>query len=262
MTWAGGPEAISPFEQMAALGKGVFDFLFSALAYYEPIIPENSAAPLLNVEQARESGFDNFINDLHQKKANVFFLGRTDQMGYVFYTTKQVNKIADFKGLRLRGTPSMIPMIKALGASPITLAMPEVYSALERGVIDGLGLPFIGVVDYGYVDIIKYYVKQPFGYSVGGFSVNLDTWNRLPKDIQTLMKQLTRETQEDMSARESRLLAREEAVMREKGVVFVDLPPAEKEEYLRLAREAGWEYVNKRVSKDSFNSISKMLKRQ
>lgn len=261
MVWTGGPEAISSFEQMNALGKGVFDFLFTSLGYYEPIIPEVSAAPLLTTQEDQRSGFYDYINELHQKKANAFFLGRTDQMGYVFYTVKPVAKLADFKGLRLRGIPNMIPMIKRLGGSAITLPMPEIFTALERSVIDGLGLPFIGVVDYGYTDLIKYYVKQPFGYSVGGFSVNLNTWKRMPPDIQNLMKQLTKETQDNMSARESRLLSKEEAVLRAKKIVFVEFSPAENQTYAQFAREAGWEYVKSRVSPESFAKISQLVKR-
>ena len=42
--------------------------------------------------------------------------------------------LEDLAGLKLRvGTPTLANVVKALGATPVNIAAPETYNALERG---------------------------------------------------------------------------------------------------------------------------------
>ncbi len=52
-----------------------------------------------------------------------------------------VESLADLKGLRIRAPTELLPVLKGLGADPVNMPMGEVYSALAKGVIDGVIAP-------------------------------------------------------------------------------------------------------------------------
>jgi TRAP-type C4-dicarboxylate transport system substrate-binding protein len=75
-------------------------------------------------------------------------------------------------------------MWKTLGASPLLLAMPDVYDAAQKGVIDGGNLPWAAMSTYKFYEVMKYYTEAPTTASPQFVIMNKDTWNGLPKDVQ------------------------------------------------------------------------------
>ncbi len=62
-------------------------------------------------------------------------------MSYSLYTKKPITSIDDLKGKRFRTSPVYVPFIKALGAEAVIMPAGEIYTAIERGVIDGVAWP-------------------------------------------------------------------------------------------------------------------------
>ena len=70
-------------------------------------------------------------------------------------------------------------MVQALGGTTVTTAPGEVYTALERGVVDGYGWPVAGIFDLGWEKVTKFRMEPAF-YSVEvGVLVNNDVWKGL-----------------------------------------------------------------------------------
>ena len=91
---------------------------------------------------------------------------------------KKIDKL-DFTGLKIRVTPVYKDIVEALGGTTVTTAPGEVYTALERGVVDGYGWPVTGIFDLGWEKVTKFRMEPAF-YSVEvGVLVNLDTWKGL-----------------------------------------------------------------------------------
>ena len=69
---------------------------------------------------------------------------------------RPINSVEDFSGLKLRAVQAKISQetIKALGANPVPLAVPELYTALETKTVDGQGTPtaFIPLVSKKFWD--------------------------------------------------------------------------------------------------------------
>jgi TRAP-type transport system periplasmic protein len=61
----------------------------------------------------------------------------TDAIGDL-HTRKPVQSIDDLKGMQIRGTGSDVPLIKAMGGTPVGMPFSEVYLALQRGIVDGM----------------------------------------------------------------------------------------------------------------------------
>jgi len=103
-------------------------------------------------------------------------------------TEKRLTKFEDLAGLKLIGPGSFTALIDAWGGTPMTLAPPEQYEATERGLIDG---GFHGISDtYStrLYEVSKYFTEIGIGPYDGTWStsVNLDTWNSFPPDIQKI----------------------------------------------------------------------------
>lgn len=103
----------------------------------------------------------------------------------VFFCNKPIKSLADFKGLKVRSfTPSMSAMLQNIGATPVSLAFSEVYSALSHGVIDcGVTSPNSGNAGK-WPEVTQYFYPLAVSGSVQGHFVNLSFWNKLSPEQQ------------------------------------------------------------------------------
>jgi TRAP-type mannitol/chloroaromatic compound transport system substrate-binding protein len=104
-----------------------------------------------------------------------------------------IRTLDDFKGQKLRtGVLQTIWILQQLGASPVRMPGGEVYMALKLGTIDGaeMGGPSI---DWNIkLQETTKYVLTPAGWhqagTVSDLMINMDAWNKLPKDLQAIVE--------------------------------------------------------------------------
>jgi len=99
---------------------------------------------------------------------------------------KQIRTLKDWKGLRFRSAGAGQKMaLRALGATPVLVAPPEVYTSLQRGTIDGAIL-YLGTARKSLKlhEIVKHVTVANLTTIGMTLCMNLDTWKSLPKDIQ------------------------------------------------------------------------------
>jgi TRAP-type C4-dicarboxylate transport system substrate-binding protein len=247
--YLGGPEVTKHTEQVESLRKGVFDMVFTTSAYYVSILPVMDGINMTEISTAAEraKGVNEFINKLHRERANVYFLGRMGTgMGFVLYLKKPVYK-ADLSGLKIRVSSSHIEFVKKLGGVPIAVPPPDIYTALERGVIDGFAWPQGLIKEWGWQEVIKYIIAKPTFYqAINQVLINLDTWNKLPNHLQELLVWTVEEAHQYALERGQKRLKNEWKEFRKKGIQFIDLPPAEAKKYRDAAYDTLWGVVIKR----------------
>jgi TRAP-type C4-dicarboxylate transport system substrate-binding protein len=110
-------------------------------------------------------------------------------------TKKPINSIADFKGMKIRAPGAYGKFLRNLGAAPVSLSWSEIYTSLATGVIDGsIGSNMIDHRDGNHVEVAKYMYPLPIaGAQVLPIIVNQKAWNKLPKDLQAIVKGATAE---------------------------------------------------------------------
>ena len=86
--------------------------------------------------------------------------------------SKPVSADGDIKGMRVRGNPLYRPLIEKLGGSMVNLQVGEVYSAMQKGTIDGAFGPVTGSLDYKWHEVGKYSMRPNFGYIYQFFLVH------------------------------------------------------------------------------------------
>ncbi len=99
--------------------------------------------------------------------------------GYQIILREAVGPDGTLKAARSGARRPTIPLLKALGASPVVLAPTDVYTSLEKGVVDGAAWPSVGVVDMKWSEVAKHYVQPFFGVSTLQLFINTNTFNRL-----------------------------------------------------------------------------------
>lgn len=98
-----------------------------------------------------------------------------------FYTNKPVESFDDIQGMKIRvqPSPSAIRMIELMGAQPTPIAFPELYSALQQGVVDGAENN-VGALTYvRHGEVAKYFVRNEHSCIPAVYTISEATWNKL-----------------------------------------------------------------------------------
>ena len=189
LNFIGGPKAMPPFEVGNAVRTGVVDIGMSTGAYYTNIMPEADALKLTPIPASglRKNGGYDLVNKIWNEKANMQYLGRViDYTPFHLYLTKKIDK-PDLTGLKIRITPVYRDFFQALGATVVQTAPGEVYTALERGVVDGYGWPIQGIFDFNWQDKTKFRVDPGFYSAEVSLIMNLDKWKSISQRQKDLL---------------------------------------------------------------------------
>lgn len=115
--------------------------------------------------------------------------------GLLHTKDKPVKALEDMKGLKIRAHGTISEMVKALGAAPVTMPMPEVYQALEKGVVDGAFYPVEANKGWKLGEVDKFCTLSfPAAYTTSFFVVmNPSVWAKLPADVQKVIEEVSAE---------------------------------------------------------------------
>ena len=241
----GGPEVVKIQDQVQAAQTGMVDIVHTTNAYYVHLLPEADAMKLSHLTpwEERASGAWAYYNDMHEKKLGLYFIGRigTD-LPFSLYLTKPI-KTAALKGFNIRVSPMYIQLVKGLGGNPVVIPPTEVYTALERKVVDGYGWPAIGIREWGWEKHTKYIVEPSFYSGPHPMVMNLKVWNGLPEKFKNVLNQAAMEAERNTVAFYEAERKKEIPLLKQAGLQVIDLPPAEKEKFLKIADDEGWKDV-------------------
>jgi TRAP-type C4-dicarboxylate transport system substrate-binding protein len=245
INYIGGPRAMPPFEVGNAVKNKVVDIANVTGAFYTNLMPEADAFKLISKPAAeqRKNGTWAYINELHNQKLNSYYLARQFvSVPFHIYLNKKIDKI-DFNGLKIRVTPVYRDIVQALGGTPITTPPGEVYTALERGVVDGYGWPILGIFDLGWEKVTKFRMEPAF-YSVEvNVLVNQDVWKSLT-DAQRKVLTDAAIWLENLDATESAELVKAERERQQKfGIEALDFGPQASQDFLKKAYDVAWQTV-------------------
>jgi TRAP-type C4-dicarboxylate transport system substrate-binding protein len=179
--------------------KGISDIGFSVLAYTRGKFPLTEVSDL---PMGMKTGLvaTKVINDYYKKfkpkefdEVKIMYLHGHGPG--ILHTKKEVKKLEDLKGMKIRCTGMAAKIVGALGATPVAMPMGETYDAISRGVVDGSMAPQEALQGWKWGEVVKYTIEN-FGssYSTGFFVVmNKDKWNSLPPDVQKIIEQVNEE---------------------------------------------------------------------
>ncbi len=255
----GGPEVIPKPEQVQACSDGIIDMAFAVCGEYRQVIPEVAALHLSPTTpwEDRKNGIYDYWLDLH-KKYNLYYLGRWSyNVNYVFYLKRPIKNLAGFKVLKISPTGRTDKLIEALGAVNVEVGGRELYSAMEKGLIDGYVWSDSGLLS-SWKEVTKCVVDHPI-LSAATFTtvMNLKKFNSLSKQQQEALTSAAADYEPIMAKYFSDLKAKEQKEWREAGVSFVKLPPEEAKWLNEHAAKLAWEMVKTTLSSEAYGKLRK-----
>ncbi|MBI4186464.1 MAG: TRAP transporter substrate-binding protein DctP [Chloroflexi bacterium] len=244
--FAGGPEVISQFDVYKAVVAGVAEIGAVSSGYFPDILTEAAMYSNLTHEEIKKTGYYGLLDELHKTKG-LKFIGQEEHRGtYFIFTNFTVNKLEDFKGKKIRVFEATIPIAQAVEAVPVTMAMTEVYSAMERGVVDGWVKGMVGVVPQWHWDEVTKYMIAPGAYSsIINLVGNLGAWNKLPQDVRDGINKAWEEVEPNIAVWAKEKEAKEWQEIKGSKIQIIELPPAEAEKFLKRAYDLAWEKLTK-----------------
>jgi TRAP-type C4-dicarboxylate transport system substrate-binding protein len=241
ITYIGGPKAMPPFEVGNALKNGVVDIANVTGAFYTNVMPEADAWKLAErpMAELRKTGGYGYMANIYDQKMDAVLLARhIENNPFHLYLTKPIAK-PDLTGLKLRITPVYRDFFQALGATVVQTAPGEVYTALERGVVDGYGWPITGIFDLGWHEKTKFRVDPGFYSAEVSILINKNALAKLndaqKKVIMDAAAWIEGQAAETVKENEADMAKQKAA-----GIEVIDFKGADGEGFRAKAYEAGW----------------------
>ena len=253
INYVGGPEIIARFEQHEALKNGVLDIGFVVGSDIQDVIPEAQGQVLskLHPSKERESGFYEYMDKLYQERMNIKVIGRMAMSPFYLWLRSKPGSLADLKGVKMRTAGLYDRLMQNFGMIPVTMNSPELFTALERGVVEGFGWPNTGLIRLGWAKHVKYAIDLPFfEWSNVIATMNLDRWNSLSPAVQKKIMDITIAFEPHMVSREREMNAAERIKVEKAGITFFKFSAAENKEYLEAAYNLEWSALEKRIGAD------------
>jgi TRAP-type C4-dicarboxylate transport system substrate-binding protein len=246
INYIGGPKAMPPFEVGNALKSGVVDIANVTGAFYTNLMPEADAWKLTErpMSEIRKNGGYDYMAKIYEQKLNAILLARhIDNNPFHIYLNKPITTI-DLTGLKLRITPVYRDFFQSLGATVVQTAPGEVYTALERGVVDGYGWPITGIFDLGWNEKTKYRVDPGFYSAEVSILINKATLDKL----NPAQKKVIADASAWLEAQASQTVKENEAdIARQKaaGIQVIEFKGVDAIAFHNKAYETGWAGVLK-----------------
>jgi len=263
--YIGGPEVTKPREQPNAMRNGLFDMMYGPGPYYLGLLPEVDFAQFTTPAEARASGAYELFRPIMRQKMGARFTGWFDSgWGLHLFTVNEPKRTAtggiDLTGLKLRSSPAYRDFVKALGGTAVVMAGGEMYTALQRGTIDGMGTSIQSVYDEKLQKFAKYRIDPPMTYPSIFMNVNQKVWDGMSKEAQDALDKVCIEWEGESRAYWKTALDKLEAKLAADGMKVVTLPPPAARQFHKLFLKGVWARLKKNPKvKIDLDKLKKMV---
>lgn len=117
----------------------------------------------------------------------------------VLFCRQPFTALTDLKGRKVRTFGnSLVDLVQAIGGQPVSVGFPEVYSALERGVVDCAVTGTGSGAAARWPEVSSHISDLPLSWAVAGYMVNLTWWNKLDPETKALLERTFAKMSDDL----------------------------------------------------------------
>jgi TRAP-type transport system periplasmic protein len=153
---------------------------------------------------------------------------------YLWTVKKEVRRIEDIKGLKIRSVGEMAESLSIIGANPIAMPMPDVFDALSKGIVDGGCFATASAKGYRLHEICKFYIDLRLGMGGPVWVMKKSVFEKLPPDIQNVIKEVSADIAKHTYELENQFLKDAKELFKTQGVTFIEFPKADQEKYEQI----------------------------
>ena len=261
----GGPEIAKAPAQAKGFKSGLYDLMFTAASYHRGVAPEVDAlsATMIRPWDARKSGAMDALNKAMTKRLDGIILSQTaTSVSFVLYLSREPKRHADgmisLEGFKMRSVPIYDAFLRALGATTVTVQVPEIYNALERGLVDGFAFPELFTRPMGWPKFVKYRIYPRFYQLEPCVFISNKALKKLGKEGRELMLKLGRDWEHTSHDYWKPLVEKESEILgKEFGHKTITMTGKAAERYLGLANQLPIERL-KKVGTPEAKTLSKL----
>lgn len=260
--YLGGAEVIKALDQPEAVKNGVVDIVVLPISYYKAIVPEGGASPLspYTFREEREVGIYDFLRQIHEERLNAYYLGGTNKGAqFALFSNVMVNSPDELAGLKFRTLSLYDPLFKALDIVGVTMPVEDIYTALDRKLIDGYAYKPPMAVTAGLHEATSYWI-EPWVWGGGSVQIliNLDAWNALSKDAQDLLNEIQYELEPEVEAYLAEDDINSKQNMMAGGMEPIVWTGADAQLLVDTANNALWGELEKLLSPEQFEKVKEL----
>ena len=176
-----GPDVVPTNEQFQPVQAGVFDMLFTHPAYHLGATAMGASIEAVDPDpvKRRETGIIDYA-DKHYNQIGIKLVAVLPITQYNIVVRDEIgDRNPSLNGLKIRTASLVAPAVKALGGAPVNLPPGDIYTSLQKGVIDGFTLVAVGLKDYKIHEVANYLVRPKFAFISASIFMNLNNYNGL-----------------------------------------------------------------------------------
>lgn len=213
----------------------------------------------------RDAVYEKFLIPHHYNDVKVLWTGRFEP-NVLHLAEKPVRTMEDMKGLVIGfpGGKLMPKLITAVGGSPEQVPVTDMYTAMERGMIDGQIIPLEVQLAFKLIEVTKYVTLLNLGSGTNFMGMRLETWNKISPKDQKIIDELSiwaadLQGKAWMGATEHTISACQGA-----GIEFIELSPEEMARWVEITKPVEAEWIAEMDAKglpatDLYNEILRLL---
>ncbi|MDR2708373.1 MAG: TRAP transporter substrate-binding protein [Elusimicrobiota bacterium] len=171
-----------------------------------------------------------------EEKTGIKILGWGPNGVRSFSSAKPLEKLADFKGQRIRmpNNKIHIALAKALGANVVILPMGDIFTSLEQKVIDGQDNPLRTLISYGWYEVQKYVFETNHMVASLEILASPQFWASLTPEQQAIVAQAAQEASDYAWDHYKKSISEDEKFLADNGLVVTVPTDDEKAQMQRL----------------------------
>lgn len=248
LRYIGGPEVTPRQKQAPAMKRGLIDIIVCPTPYYGGLLSEARLMGVHNksLKEIRANGGWDMLQEAWGKGLNSRILGWGGFKASTFYVYTQFKPKLntktglDLTGVKMRSTGLYNPFLKAMNATPINISPGDVYSALERGLVNGLAWPRGSLARYGWQRFLKYRIQPNFYGATLMVTINLKKYNGLSKAHRKLLDDQGRIYETNSDAILDKKAAIDDAKLKKAGITEVVLKGDVRKAYIKTLYNSKW----------------------
>jgi len=242
VVWGAGPEAIPTGELAEALRNNIVELVYVPIAFLTSHVPGLQGHNLTDPNEMRVNGGVEFVDSVLEEALGTRFLSRTQNgSSFVIGVASEIESPSEIDGMIIRATTANAPLAIALGAETVSMGWGDVYSSLERGVIEGVAGSIRDFVDQSLGGMVETLITPGVFTSDASLVISSHIWDQLD-EIQREAIMSAAIDWEAASLDYNRQMWNEAVTALEAaGTTILELTGAERDEFIAQAYTVAWE---------------------
>ena len=146
----------------------------------------------------------------------------------------------DLDGLRIRSQPIYNSFFESLGAIPVSVPVPDVYTGLERHTFDGSGWPIVAIKDLSWDKFLRYRIDPGFFQTDLAVVVNPAKWDGLSDEAKTIINAAAAEYEQTSYDNFQAMISETDKTVQDEGMQVISLEGEAASKYLDGAYDSAW----------------------